>query len=269
MAQQTINGIIDGIIGGYQKINAMFSELYASILQINVKTTSYTLVLTDAGKKIKTNISVSANTITIPPSSSVNFAIGTRIIIRQMGSGTTSIVAGSGVTINSVGGGLSLSQQYNEGILCKEDTDTWSWISGVTIPVISSGEKALTVTSVGAQTNYDIQNAPVSATALGSADFSIGTAIVTGLQGQWAYDANYFYFCVGTNTWIRLANTSALYAQYLSVSYDDSAGIPTTASLNTAYPNAVNGQMLLGTTQGYKYEKISSTKWVKTPATTI
>ena len=42
-----------------------------------------------------------ANTLTVPPNSSVAFPVGTSIPIRQAGAGQTTIVAGSGVAITS------------------------------------------------------------------------------------------------------------------------------------------------------------------------
>lgn len=62
--------------------------------------TNYTLTLSDADDYIRMN-NASNNTVTVPPHSSVAFPIGTQFLIRQVGVGPTSIVAGSGVTINT------------------------------------------------------------------------------------------------------------------------------------------------------------------------
>lgn len=137
----------------------------------------------------------------------------------------------------------------------------------LTVPVVAS-EKVLTVTPAGPQTNYDVVNAPVAGTSLASADYTSGTATVTGIQGQWAYDINYYYFCVGTNTWIRLANTSSIYPLYLS-RFNDSEGIATTVLLSAAYPTAQIGQRTWGTSQGLIYEKMDANTWVKQTAITI
>ena len=92
---------------------------------INTQTgTSYTLVLSDKGKIIEIN-NASANTLTIPPNSSVAFPIKTRIDIVQYGAGQTTFVAGSGVTIRSVDDKLALSSQYSSASLYKRGTDEW------------------------------------------------------------------------------------------------------------------------------------------------
>jgi len=93
---------------------------------INAQTgTSYTLVLSDAGKVVTMNNS-SANTVTIPPNSSVAFPIGTKIMITQLGTGSTTIAAGSGVTLNAPGSApATINEQYGSRIIWKYDTNTW------------------------------------------------------------------------------------------------------------------------------------------------
>lgn len=86
--------------------------------------TGYTLVLSDNGKLV-TMTNSSANSITVPPNSSVAFPVGARIDIAQYGTGVTSVVAGSGVTIRSADGFLSLSTQYSAASLWKRDTNEW------------------------------------------------------------------------------------------------------------------------------------------------
>lgn len=66
-----------------------------------------------------------ANDLTVPPHSSVPFAVGTQIDPVQIGAGQTSIVAGAGVTILSSGGKLKLTGQYSGGSLYQRATDTW------------------------------------------------------------------------------------------------------------------------------------------------
>jgi hypothetical protein len=90
----------------------------------SAQTASYTLVLTDAGKLVTMSVA-SANNLTIPPNSSVAFPTGTRIDVIQKGAGQTTLVAGSGVTINSKASALKLSAQYAGCSLIKYGTDTW------------------------------------------------------------------------------------------------------------------------------------------------
>ena len=94
--------------------------------------TSYTLVLTDAGKIVETN-NASANTLTVPPNSSVAFPVGTYLSVRQYGAGQTTLVAGSGVTLRSRGAALKLAGQYAETTLTKRATNEWV-VSGEVTP---------------------------------------------------------------------------------------------------------------------------------------
>lgn len=89
----------------------------------NSQVASYTLVLTDDGRLINMTVA-SANTLTIPPNSSVAFPIGTQILINQSGAGQTTITAGSGVTINATPG-LKLRVQNSLATCIKIATDTW------------------------------------------------------------------------------------------------------------------------------------------------
>ena len=86
--------------------------------------TSYTLALTDKGELV-TMTNAAANTLTVPPNSSVAFPIGTQIVVEQGGAGTTTIAAGAGVTLNSAGSLLDLASQYSTLVLIKKATDTW------------------------------------------------------------------------------------------------------------------------------------------------
>lgn len=86
--------------------------------------TSYTLALADAGKVVERN-NASANTTTVPPNSSVAFPIGTLIEVYQGLAGTSTIVAGAGVTIRSRGGSLVSAGQYATLGLRKRAADEW------------------------------------------------------------------------------------------------------------------------------------------------
>lgn len=92
--------------------------------------TSYTLVLTDAGKMV-TMSNASSNTLTVPPNSSVAFPTNTRIDLIQYGAGQTTVAAGSGVTIYSSGAKLKLTGQYSGASLWKKSTDVWVLIGDI------------------------------------------------------------------------------------------------------------------------------------------
>lgn len=94
----------------------------------NRQTDSYTLVLGDLNKVIEMN-KATANTLTVPPNSSVAFAVGTVIEGGQYGAGQTTITPGAGVTIRSSGGKLKTAAQYATFSLRKIGTDEW-WATG-------------------------------------------------------------------------------------------------------------------------------------------
>lgn len=93
-------------------------------LTVNTQTSNYTLVIGDAGDVVEMN-SGSANTVTVPPNSSVAFPVGTQIVVTQYGSGTTSIAAGGGVTLRSKDSNLSIDGRYASAALIKRSTDEW------------------------------------------------------------------------------------------------------------------------------------------------
>jgi hypothetical protein len=86
--------------------------------------TTYTLALTDDGKVVEMN-NASANTLTVPPNSSVAFPVGAQILVLQTGAGQTTVAAGAGVTVNSKDGNLKLSAQWCAATLIKRATDSW------------------------------------------------------------------------------------------------------------------------------------------------
>ena len=86
--------------------------------------TTYTLALTDDGKVVEMN-NASANTLTVPPNSSVAFPVGSQIVVLQTGAGQTTLAAGAGVTVNSKDGNLKLSAQWCAATLIKRATDVW------------------------------------------------------------------------------------------------------------------------------------------------
>ena len=90
----------------------------------NRQTGNYTLVIGDAGLVVEMNVA-GANTLTVPPNSSVAFPTGTIIEGLQYGAGQTTITPGSGVTIRSSGGKLKTSAQYSSFTLRKIATDEW------------------------------------------------------------------------------------------------------------------------------------------------
>ena len=105
---------------------AQMNQLQSSVWSddVNAHTgTSYTLVLTDAGKQV-TMTNASASTLTIPPNASVAFDIGVRIVVIQLGAGAVTLTAGAGVTISTQATSLVMAQ-YQVATLIKQATNTW------------------------------------------------------------------------------------------------------------------------------------------------
>jgi hypothetical protein len=129
-----------------------------------VTSTSDTLVLADNGGGV-TYSNASATTSTIPPNSSVAFAVGTKIVLINLGAGVVTVTAGAGVTVN--GATLTLAQDAG-GTCIKTATNTWSFLpfssgvgaadfsdtatgtyTGFKYITFSSGSGTLTVTTAG------------------------------------------------------------------------------------------------------------------------
>jgi hypothetical protein len=117
---------IDGDVLSAADVNATNEGVNdLAIAVANAQTgTSYTLALTDVAKVVKLT-NASAITLTVPPNSSVAFPTGTQILLYQGGAGQVTITAGAGVTINSSGSKLKLTNQYSIAGILKLDTDEW------------------------------------------------------------------------------------------------------------------------------------------------
>jgi hypothetical protein len=88
----------------------------------NARTASYTLVLSDQSKMIEIN-SASATTLTIPADASVNFPVGTYIVVLQTGSGQITI-AGNGFTPDATPGRKTRTL-WAMATLIKRGTNLW------------------------------------------------------------------------------------------------------------------------------------------------
>lgn len=101
-------------------------------LTINTQTASYTLALTDRGGMVRMNVA-SANTLTVPPNSAVAFPVGTQLVISQAGAGQTTVVAGSGVTINASGAKMKLTGQWSGATLIQVSLNTWTLLGDLSV----------------------------------------------------------------------------------------------------------------------------------------
>lgn len=83
--------------------------------------TTYTLALSDAGTVVEFTNS-SAVTVTVPPNSSVAFAVGDVVNLYAAGAAGVTVAAGGGVTIR---GNSTVVAQYGEVSLRKRATNEW------------------------------------------------------------------------------------------------------------------------------------------------
>lgn len=93
----------------------------------NSKTASYTLVLTDQSKIIEVNSSSPA-AVTVPLDSSVNFPVGTYIVVMQTGTGQVTVdgmISIDGSVIINANPGLKLRTQWSMVTLIKRGTNLW------------------------------------------------------------------------------------------------------------------------------------------------
>lgn len=210
---------------------------------INAQTgTSYTLVLSDAGKKV-TMSNASASTLTVPPNSSVAFPTGTQIEFAQLGAGAVTVTPGSGVTIS--GTPDLIASQYQGGTLTKTGTDTWlcEWSAD------SGGGAALTVQDENSNVStsvsqIDFQGAGVTVTS------GTGEVIVTvpGSSSE-SYEDVVTALPSKVHRW-QFNETSGS-------SVADSIG-SLTLTLSGTYTRNVSGMIGVGTTFGASSKAVSS-----------
>jgi hypothetical protein len=107
----------------------MAGTYYNGIITVNTQTSDYTLTSSDNNQDsfILMNVGT-ANTLTVPPNSSIPMPIGRQILLQQYGAGQTTITAGAGVTIRSSGSKLKTNVQYSVATLVKIGADEWSLV---------------------------------------------------------------------------------------------------------------------------------------------
>lgn len=110
------------------------NDLITSIISVSG---GKTLAISDAGT-IQRCTNSSAITITVPSNSSVSFPTGTRIEIYQAQSGTVTIAAQSGVTLESASSSNMLAGQYSMACLIKMGTNIWALTGDVKKPLYPS-----------------------------------------------------------------------------------------------------------------------------------
>lgn len=97
-------------------------------VSVNAQSASYTFVLADGNNAFVTLSNASANTLTIPPNSSVAFPVGTVLNFAQTGAGQTTITQGAGVTITSTGATATAPKtrvQYSGASAIQTSANNW------------------------------------------------------------------------------------------------------------------------------------------------
>jgi hypothetical protein len=118
------NAISDSLSAHQSALNNLQAIVPGSITLSSQQNVSYTLQLTDLGTVVEMNASGPV-TLTIPPSTQAGFSVGAVLWVARMGTGTVTIVAGTGVTIWSVGVNMQISAQYAEVKLRQRILNTW------------------------------------------------------------------------------------------------------------------------------------------------
>ena len=101
-------------------------------LQINAQTGNYTLVIGDAAKLVTMTASTGTLTLTVPQDSSVNFAIGTQVLIYQGGTIQVSVTGTGSANVRSQGTKTKLNGQYSVACLTKIAANEWVLFGNVT-----------------------------------------------------------------------------------------------------------------------------------------
>lgn len=128
---------VSKLVGGVQTTQKTTAQAIADLaatsagspLPVNPQTgTTYTLALTDAPSPVYQGVvtmnNASANTLTVPPNSSVAFPIGTQVQVVQLGAGQTSVAAGAGVTVRNASS-ANARAQYSSLVLTQVAADLW------------------------------------------------------------------------------------------------------------------------------------------------
>ena len=119
----------DSIVAAIGKLNGNILASQGTTFN-NQTGTTYTTVLTDAAAAGVINNTLTFNnaatqTVTIPPNSSVAYAVGATMQVIQLGVGKVTFAAGAGVTINSSGSLKSIGSQYTAVTLMQMSLNTW------------------------------------------------------------------------------------------------------------------------------------------------
>jgi hypothetical protein len=133
-------GITGSLLGTASYATQALSASYApsaggsapTAVTFNRVTGSYTFVLTDAGKTVEVSGSTNvSHSLTVPASSSVDFADGTYIDVILYGTGSILFATGSGVTIRSANSWNRIGTRYGAATLINISGNEWYLIGNI------------------------------------------------------------------------------------------------------------------------------------------
>jgi hypothetical protein len=116
-----------------ENLVGVFANKSSNPQEIEPKTANYTLAFPDKDKLITLSSSAGV-TVTIPTDAVVDFLVGSKIDIANIGTGTVTVQGSGGVTVN--GQPSSLSQYENIAII-KLSTNNWM-IQGTPTPPVQN-----------------------------------------------------------------------------------------------------------------------------------
>lgn len=121
---------LGGTGGWAEAIRNAIASLQAAVRVTNPQTgTTYTLVLSDAGKIVELG-NAAAVTLTVPHSDTVTFPIGTQIELLQTGAGQVTVAGAASVTVNAKTG-LKIAEQWGAATLIKRSANVWVLIGAL------------------------------------------------------------------------------------------------------------------------------------------
>jgi hypothetical protein len=122
MSNLQVSSDVDSMLGAANNA-AIRTSIGVEFATVTDATTARTLALTDARKYIRCTSSSSVS-VTVPPQASVAWAADTEIVVERAGTGSLTIVAGSGVTLVSPRT-LVADVRYSCVTLKRIASDTW------------------------------------------------------------------------------------------------------------------------------------------------
>jgi len=203
---------------------------FDSVQVINTQTgTSYSLVLSDAGRLIE--FSNDANTtVTILPDNIVNFSVGQRIDVCKIGGGFVSVAAYLGVTLFSTESPI-LTTMYSVGTLIKIGENQWTFFGPATAstgPIGYVGSQGITgywgsfgyTGSTGTQGVIGFTGSGSTATGYsGSLGYTGSRSTASGFTGSLGYTGS-----TGTQGVIGFTGSQGITGYWGSFGYTGSQG---------------------------------------------